>query len=237
MFDPTILYVILIISLAALPLQMLSNWGILRKLGESGWKGLVPIYNTIVLLRLLGKPWWWILLLSISPINIIFSIWMLNLLSKKFGKEEDFTVLLVLFGIPVKLYLAFGSIRPIDSENRGNENEEKDRNWLIWGLLLLVLSPVLDHLTGIIIYMLIDRTGDTNQIVMEYYKLSGGTIVRVIYFMLYYLRVVGMGLLISGLRKRIIGGILLGVVYVEYLLVVLRMVVPEWYYESFLRFL
>jgi len=85
-----ILYVLLI------ALMLVSMWKIYTKAGKPGWAILIPIYNIIVLLEIVGKPWWWIFLFLIPLVNIVFAIWMYNLLSKSFGKDEGFTVGLIL---------------------------------------------------------------------------------------------------------------------------------------------
>jgi hypothetical protein len=88
----------IIISLAFFALMILSLWKIFTKAGKPGWASIVPIYNIIVLLEIVGKPWWWLLLLLIPFVNMVFAIWMLNLLSKSFGHEVGFTLGLLFLG-------------------------------------------------------------------------------------------------------------------------------------------
>lgn len=59
------------------------------KAGEKGWKAFIPVYNSITLLKIIGKPWFWIFILLIPGINIIFFIFgMLLELYRSFGKES-----------------------------------------------------------------------------------------------------------------------------------------------------
>jgi len=67
-------------------------WRIFEKAGKPGWATLIPIYNTLVMLKIIGKPWWWLLLFLIPGVNFIFAIWMINLLSISFGKGIGFTL-------------------------------------------------------------------------------------------------------------------------------------------------
>jgi len=48
---------ILIIFIIAFYLYV--YWRIFEKAGKPGWASLIPIYNTIILLEIVGKPWWW----------------------------------------------------------------------------------------------------------------------------------------------------------------------------------
>jgi len=89
--------------------MVISHWKIYEKAGKPGWAAIIPIYNIIVLLEIIGKPVWWILLLLIPCVNIVFAVWITNLLSKSFGQSEGFTVGLLLLGIVFYPILAFGN--------------------------------------------------------------------------------------------------------------------------------
>jgi RsiW-degrading membrane proteinase PrsW (M82 family) len=89
-------------------LIIISFWKIFEKAGKPGWASIIPVYNIIILLEIIGKPWWWLLLLLIPGVNIIFGIWMFNLLSISFGKNEGFTVGLVLLPFIFLPILGFG---------------------------------------------------------------------------------------------------------------------------------
>jgi len=77
-------------------LMIIAKWKVYEKANQPGWAVLIPIYNTLVFLQIVGKPWWWIFLMIIPYVNLIFIIWASNMLSKSFGKEEAFTVGIVL---------------------------------------------------------------------------------------------------------------------------------------------
>ncbi len=51
-------------------------WKIFVKMGEPGWKGIIPIYNIWALIGRLGKPksWFWILLLGGVAVCLLSSI-------------------------------------------------------------------------------------------------------------------------------------------------------------------
>ncbi len=90
-------------------LLIISFWKIFTKAGKPGWASIIPIYNVIVFLEIIGKPWWWLLLYLIPVVNIIFGIWALNLLSKSFGKEVGFTIGLIFLSIIFIPILGLGS--------------------------------------------------------------------------------------------------------------------------------
>jgi hypothetical protein len=96
---------ILIVSL----ISIIGQWKVYSKAGKPGWACIIPIYNLIVLLEIVGKPIWWIFLFLIPCVNIIFIIWTINLLSKSFGQSEGFTIGLLLLGFIFWPILGFGN--------------------------------------------------------------------------------------------------------------------------------
>lgn len=97
--------------LAIFVLTIVAYWTIFTKAGKPGWACLIPIYNVIVFLEIIGKPWWWLILFCIPFVNFIFMIWALNMLSKSFGYDTGFTVGLVLLGTIFVLILGLGGAK------------------------------------------------------------------------------------------------------------------------------
>lgn len=120
---------IIIFSIAFVVLVYASLWKIFVKAGKPGWAALVPIYNTIVLIEIVGKPTIWILWLLVPCVNIVFAVWLTNLLSKSFGKTEGFTIGLLIFPMIFYPILGFGSaqyIGPSAAEAFGGFNNQKN---------------------------------------------------------------------------------------------------------------
>lgn len=95
--------------LAIIILMIASIWTIFSKADKPGWAAIVPIYNVIVLLEIVGKPWWWLLLFLIPFVNIVFLIIVIHRLSLSFGHEVGFTLGLIFLGIIFFPILGFGS--------------------------------------------------------------------------------------------------------------------------------
>jgi hypothetical protein len=83
-------------------------WGIFVKAGQPGWAGFVPVFNMIVVLRCVGRPWWWILLFFIPLVDIVVLIMVYYDLSRSFGHGVGFTVGLIFLEVIFLLILAFG---------------------------------------------------------------------------------------------------------------------------------
>lgn len=100
----TIIFALLIIVFI-----LVCNWKIYEKAGEAGWKAIIPIYNKIVLLKILKMDWWHILIMIFVPFayGIYFIIFQFKL-AKLFGKGIGFGFLLLFIPIIGYPILAFG---------------------------------------------------------------------------------------------------------------------------------
>lgn len=76
--------------------------------GQPGWSSIIPIYNLIVWLRIVGRPLWWIILFFVPFVNIVISIIITYQLAKVFGKGVGFTIGLILLPFIFYPILAFG---------------------------------------------------------------------------------------------------------------------------------
>jgi hypothetical protein len=101
--------VILVIELILLVVSLAGLWKTFEKAGKPGWAAIVPIYNSIVLLEIAGKPIWWILLFFIPCVNIVVFILVTIDVAKNFGQGAGFGI--GLFFLPFVFYpmLGFGS--------------------------------------------------------------------------------------------------------------------------------
>jgi hypothetical protein len=110
-FSTTFFAVWIIFCLILAVIVIAGMWKVFIKAGQPGWAAIIPIYNIYILTKIGGKPGYWTLLCLIPLVNYIFVIWLYNMVSKSFGKDEGFTVGLVLLGIVFWPILGFGSAK------------------------------------------------------------------------------------------------------------------------------
>lgn len=89
-------------------LEIAGLWKIFEKAGRPGWAAIIPFYNLIVLVQIVGKPIWWFLLFLVPCLNIVFIPWTCNLLSKSFGKDIGYTLGIIFFPFIFLPILGFG---------------------------------------------------------------------------------------------------------------------------------
>lgn len=76
-----------IFFLAIQVIHYLGTWKLYKKAGRKSWEAAIPVYNAIVLMRIINRPRWWVILLFIPIINLIMFpvVWVETL--RSFGKN------------------------------------------------------------------------------------------------------------------------------------------------------
>ena len=97
-----------LIYLAVLVLVLVGGWKIFVKAGKPGWGMIIPIYNSILILEIAGRPLWWIVLMFIPIVNIVVSIIVYIDVAKNFGKDVGFGIGLVFLPFIFVPILGFG---------------------------------------------------------------------------------------------------------------------------------
>lgn len=85
--------------------HFIGTWKLYVSAGRKSWEAAIPVYNAIVLLKIIGRPSWWTILLFLPIINLIIFpvIWVETL--RSFGKNA--TVDKVLGVATFGLYIAY----------------------------------------------------------------------------------------------------------------------------------
>ncbi len=98
----------LLCSLVIAVVVIAAQWKVFTKAGKPGWAAIIPIYNIIVLLDIVQKPWWWIFLFIIPFVNFVVLILIMLELAKAFGKGTGFALGLIFLSPIFMLILGFG---------------------------------------------------------------------------------------------------------------------------------
>ena len=124
--------------------HFLGTWKLYESAGRKRWEAAIPVYNAIVLMKIIGRPTWWTVLLFIPIVNLIMFpvIWIETL--RSFGKKSTLDTFLgiITFGFYIyyinyskKLdYIADRSLHP--------ENKTADT---VSSLLFAVIVATLVH--------------------------------------------------------------------------------------------
>jgi uncharacterized membrane protein YhaH (DUF805 family) len=101
-----------IVMLAIFAVCVAGAWKVFAKAGQPGWAALVPIYNFYILMKIAGRPAWWLLLCFLPLINIVIFFLVATDLAKAFGKSAMFGVVMLFLLSPIGfLIVGFGDAR------------------------------------------------------------------------------------------------------------------------------
>lgn len=108
-----------IVVLAILVITLVAMWKIFVKMGEPGWKGLIPIYNVFKIFEISGRSGWMVLLFLIPCVNIVAAWLLADSLGDIFGKSFGYKVGLFLIPGIMHLILGFGSSQAVGINGGG----------------------------------------------------------------------------------------------------------------------
>jgi len=80
----------LIIQIAILVLWVFGLYLMFEKAGRKGWEALIPGYSLWVWLKIIEKPWWWLILLLFPGVNLLMLMVMSFNLAYGFNKRSTY---------------------------------------------------------------------------------------------------------------------------------------------------
>ncbi len=94
----------LIFFLVIQVIHCLGTWKLYVKAGRKAWEAAVPVYNAVILTKIINRPWWWTILLFIPVINVIMFpvIWVETI--RSFGKNSTTDTFLVILTLGFYIY-------------------------------------------------------------------------------------------------------------------------------------
>lgn len=85
-------------------IHFLGTWKLYVKAGRQAWEAAIPIYNAVILMKIINRPWWWVILLFIPIVNLIMFpvIWVETI--RSFGKHSTTDTFLVILTLGFYIY-------------------------------------------------------------------------------------------------------------------------------------
>lgn len=111
-------FILWVFYLAFIVIYIVGLWKIFVKAGEEGWKSIIPIWNMIVELRIVGYSPWYILLFLVPLVNLVFAVIVAYRLAKSFGYGVGVTILEFVAGIGL-LIIGYGDSKYLGPNGEG----------------------------------------------------------------------------------------------------------------------
>ena len=122
----------------------LGTWKLYIKAKRQAWEAFIPIYNAVVLMKIINRPWWWVILLFVPIVNLIMFpvIWVET--SRSFGKNTytDTFLAVVTLGF-YNFYLNYVA-NPNYIENRAIHPKSSSGDW-VSSILFAVVAATIVH--------------------------------------------------------------------------------------------
>ena len=126
-------------------IHFLGTWKLYILAGRKIWEAILPIYNGIVLLKIIGRPTWWVILLFMPVVNLIMFpvIWVETI--RSFGKKSNLSVFLSIISLGFYIYILNYSKKTKYSniEIRGNTTPIGD--WINSVLFAIVAATIVHN--------------------------------------------------------------------------------------------
>lgn len=77
----------------------LATWKLYIKAGRQAWEAFVPVYNAVILMKIINRPWWWTILLFVPIVNLIMFpvVWVET--ARSFGKHSTIDTILAVISL------------------------------------------------------------------------------------------------------------------------------------------
>lgn len=117
---------------------------VFKKAGIAPWKGIIPIYNIVLWIKVCGKNWRWYIYFLIPAINIFTYLLLVVETAKVFGRhgfwEQTFAVIFPFIYMP---YLGLSKLEYLGPEAAKGVEYSKTREWLDAIVFALVAAVII----------------------------------------------------------------------------------------------
>jgi len=84
--------------------HFLGTWKLYQRAGRKAWEAAIPVYNAVVLMKIINRPWWWVVLMFIPIVNLIIIpvIWVETI--RSFGRNSTIDTVAVILTLGLYIY-------------------------------------------------------------------------------------------------------------------------------------
>ncbi|MGS2726292.1 signal peptidase I [Psychroserpens sp. BH13MA-6] len=122
----------------------LATWKLYIKAGRQAWEAFVPIYNAVVLMKIINRPWWWTILLFVPIVNLIMLpvVWVET--ARSFGKNQYLDTFLAIVSLGFyNFYLNYvADVSYV--ENRDLHPKSSSGDW-VSSILFAIVAATIVH--------------------------------------------------------------------------------------------
>ncbi|WCO02577.1 signal peptidase I [Psychroserpens ponticola] len=122
----------------------LGTWKLYVKAGRQAWEAFIPVYNSVILMKIINRAWWWTILLFVPIVNLIMLpvVWVET--ARSFGKNtyQDTFLAVISLGF-YNFYLNYvADVTYI--ENRDLHPKSNSGDW-VSSILFAIVAATIVH--------------------------------------------------------------------------------------------
>lgn len=125
-------------------IHFLGTWKLYVKAGRKSWEAAIPVYNAIVLMKIINRPKWWVILLFIPIINLLMFpvIWVETL--RSFGRNSLLDTWLAILTLGLYIYYINYFVEVDYIENRDLHPRTAMGEW-VSSIVFAIVAATLVH--------------------------------------------------------------------------------------------
>ncbi|WP_103070243.1 signal peptidase I [Aquimarina sediminis] len=125
-------------------IHFLGTWKLYVKAGRKAWEAIIPVYNAVVLMKIINRPWWWVILLFIPVINVIMLpvIWVETI--RSFGKNSTTDTIVVVVTLGFYIYYVNYMLDVSYIEDRDLKPKTATGEW-VSSIIFAVVAATIVH--------------------------------------------------------------------------------------------
>ena len=123
-------------------IHALGTWKLYIKAGRQAWEAFIPVYNAIILMKLINRPPWWVILLFLPVVNLIMFpvIWVET--ARSFGKNTHLDTFLAVITLGFYNYYLNYVAEVSYIENRDLKPKSSSGEWTSSILFAIVAATI-----------------------------------------------------------------------------------------------
>ncbi|WP_299890659.1 signal peptidase I [uncultured Lacinutrix sp.] len=123
----------------------LATWKLYVKAGRQAWEAFIPVYNAVILMKIIRRPWWWTILLFLPIVNLIMFpvIWVET--ARSFGKNSNLDTFLAIVTLGFyNFYLNYAAKDINYIEDRSLQPRTSAGDW-VSSILFAIVAATIVH--------------------------------------------------------------------------------------------
>ncbi len=134
----------LIFFLLVQVIHFLGTWKLYKKAGRKAWEAIIPIYNAFILMKIINRPWWWVILLFIPIVNLLMFpiIWVETV--RSFNRHSTADTWLAFLTLGFYIYYVNYALEVSYIEDRSLKPRSAAGEW-VSSILFAIIAATIVH--------------------------------------------------------------------------------------------